>query len=228
MSFAVERPLAASPETAAPPPNRNPLGMPAGSVRAIITFMVLGLVWALLLLPEDRENVHIPIYLYYLMFLILGHYFAARSHAPAPAGVKVRHPLWLPRGSIRFLILAGFAAVGGWVYYVSLTDPYILDRVTPDTKDIIDQRFLPVVMVGAFLAGIVVSKVANFLLAGPQGLPAWFQDIQAWVSLLAIFGLGIEVLLQLVINQSVPEGFNLPHWQAILTGIIAFYFGARS
>jgi hypothetical protein len=202
--------------------------MPAGSVRAIITFMVLGLVWGLLLLPKERENVHIPIYLYYLMFLILGHYFAARSHAPSTPGVKEKHPLWLPRGSIRFLILAGFAGVMGWLYYEHLSDPAILDRLTPDAQDIKDQSFLPIVMVGAFLLGIIVAKIGHALLAGPSGMPPWFQDVQAWVSLLAILGLGFEVIMQLVINQALPEYLNLPHWQAILTGIIAFYFGARS
>src|SRR5262245_1645613 len=110
MSYPSVSPAAASSEPSAPVvPYLQPSCMPARSVRAIITFMVLGLVWALLLLPKARTNVHIPIYLYYLMFLILGHYFAARSHAVVPAGVPVKHPLWLPRGTIRFLILAGFA-----------------------------------------------------------------------------------------------------------------------
>lgn len=228
MSYPADSPMAVPPENLAAIPYRQPLGMPAGSVRAIITFMVLGLVWALLLLPKERENVHIPIYLYYLMFLILGHYFAARSHASAAPGVKEKHPLWLPRGSIRFLIVAGFAGVLGYVYYEHLSDPAILDRLTPDASDVINQKFLPVVLVGAFMMGIIVAKVAHAVLAGPRGLPAWFQDVLAWVSLLAILGLGFEVIMQLVINQALPDNLNLPHWQAILTGIIAFYFGARS
>ena len=31
---------------------RQPLGLPAGSVRALLTFMVLGLIWALMLIPD--------------------------------------------------------------------------------------------------------------------------------------------------------------------------------
>ena len=35
---------------------RQPLGLPAGSVRAILTFIVLGLVWTVMLLPKDKTG----------------------------------------------------------------------------------------------------------------------------------------------------------------------------
>src|SRR5262245_59608746 len=88
---------------------RHPLGLPPGSVRALLALMVLGNIWARLLLPEQTA-IGLPQYLYYLMFLILGSYFAARSQK-APGE---RPPLYLPRGSIRLIIVAGFAAVLAW------------------------------------------------------------------------------------------------------------------
>jgi hypothetical protein len=202
---------------------RHPLGLPQGSVRALLTFMVLGIISTLLLLPKDRD-VHVPLFLEYLMFLILGHYFAARGHAP---NTNEPHPLWLPRGSVRFLILFGVAGVLGYAYY--LNPETLLERLKPDPNDIAAQPFLPIVLIGCFFLGILVARIAWVTLAGPEGLPAWFQDIIAWVSLLAILGMGAEVIMQLVIKVKLTEvNLDLPNWQTILSGIIAFYFGARS
>src|SRR5262249_24906014 len=93
-----------------------------------------------------------------------------------------------------------------------------------------DPRFqiLPLVLIGAFFLGVLVSRIGHVLLAGPEGMPDWFQDIQAWVSLIAILGLGAEVIMQLIIIPSTSIEFNLPYWQLIFTGIIAFSFGSRS
>src|SRR5262245_59259456 len=92
---------------------RHPLGLPAGSVRALLAFMVLGLMWAVLLAPAV-EPVGVPLYLYYLLFLILGHYFAAHGHSIAGPTTGTKSPLYLPRGSVRGLILFGFAGMVAW------------------------------------------------------------------------------------------------------------------
>jgi hypothetical protein len=215
------RPPAYAPATDPPIRPRHPLGLPPGSVRAILSLTVLGLFWALLLLPQEK-SAGIPVYLYYLMFLIVGYYFAVRGHTPDDELYKP--PLYLPRGIIRFLIVVGSIAVLGWGFY---KDPNLMEKLRPDMEA---QPYLPVVLLGAFFLGVVVSRVSNALLRGPAGLPAWYQDVQAWVSLLAVLGLAVEVLIQLLIYPHVePEHrVDLPYWQAILTGIIAFYFGARS
>src|SRR5438309_2668237 len=69
---------------------RHALGLRAGSVRAILGFMVMGLVWTLMLLGKE-----VPLYLQYLMFMILGHYFASRRPASA-AELSEPAPLYLP------------------------------------------------------------------------------------------------------------------------------------
>src|SRR5260370_19493783 len=91
---------------------RQPLGLPAGSVRALLTLMILVLIWALMLFPEEKE-VRIPLYLYYLMFLILGHFFAAHGHSIAGPSTGPVSPLKLPRGTLRTFIILGFLAVLG-------------------------------------------------------------------------------------------------------------------
>ena len=56
------------------------------------------------------------------------------------------------------------------------------------------------------------------------------MDLQAWVSLLAMLGLGAEIVIVLFINPSLKTDLklDLSTWECVLTGIVAFYFGSRS
>lgn len=199
---------------------RHPLGLPAGSVRALLTLMVLGIFWTLVVISQTKE-VEVPDYLYYLMFLMLGHYFAARGHTNR-AGVQETHPLYLPAGTLRFLIIVGFLAVVGWVFY---RDPGFFRRLK-----VADTSYLPLLVLAAFFVGLLVSRFSERVLAGPFGLPPWYQDIQAWISLLAVLGLAVEIIIRLVINPTLKsdEQLRLPGWEGALAAVIAFYFGVRS
>ena len=68
-------------------------------VGMFLTFIVLGLVWTMMLLPDspDGSRSAVPLYLYYLMFLCLGSFFAAHGHSISGP----RSPLYFPRGSLR-------------------------------------------------------------------------------------------------------------------------------
>jgi hypothetical protein len=202
---------------------RQPLGLPAGSVRALLTLMVLGTISIMLLTPEAEPR-PIPLYLYYLMFLILGHYFAVRRHAALPGMPQQAPPFYLPRGTFRFLILVGMSAVLAWGFY---NDPHFAQRLTPSPSE---QPYLLVVVLGAFFVGIVVGRIGHALFAGPLGPPPWFQDIQAWVALLSMVGMTIEIVIRFVINPSVAPERQLT-WTELETGVaalVAFYFGVRS
>jgi hypothetical protein len=74
--------------------------------------------------------------------------------------------------------------------------------------------------VGGYLLGWVFGL-------GPRRRTYWFQDIQAWVSLLAMVFLAVEIVMRLFI-RSLNEGKGLPVWEGILVAIISFYFGVRS
>src|SRR5207249_4238289 len=100
----------------APLPRRHALGLPAGSIRALLALGILGLLWGLAL-KNPHELPKSFIYLLFLMLLILAHYFAAHGKSVGP--VKERSALGLPRGSIRFLLMAGFV---GLAYYLYRTD----------------------------------------------------------------------------------------------------------
>lgn len=212
------------PPTSHPVSYRQPLGMPAGSVRALLTFAILGLLWTLLLLPKDKA-VEIPLYLYYLSFLALGHFFAAHGHS-IPSTPGTHSPLYLPRGTLRILIVLGFLGVFGWRYYRDQDFAAIFDLKQPA----IEQPYLPLVMLGGFLLGVIISRIARRLFLGPAGMPYWYQDLLAWLALLGTAFLAFEVVLQLVINPSLDpdKRISLPQWQMVLSAVVSFYFGARS
>src|SRR4051794_22872147 len=77
------------------------LGMPAGSVRALLAVMIFATVWGLLAFDPSRE---VPDYLRDLLFVIMGHYFATRKKAGQDADGKAEvgpPPLFLPNGTVR-------------------------------------------------------------------------------------------------------------------------------
>jgi hypothetical protein len=199
-------------------PVRHPLGLPAGSVRAVLALIVLGSMWALMFF--DKE---IPLYLIYLMFLVIGSFFAA--HGYSIAGPGHASPLHLPRGTLRTLIILGFVAILGWRYYNN-PDWHSLLNLKEATKE---QPYLPLVLLGAFFAGILVARIVH-LLSRAQGPAPWFQDIQSWVALLSALGFAGLVLVQFVINPGLREDqqLSMKTAETILGALVAFYFGARA
>jgi hypothetical protein len=82
-------------------------------------------------------------------------------------------------------------------------------------------------LVIAMLAGLFLGRLIGH---GPWRQSAAFQDIQAWVSLLGMLGLGIETILHLLVNPQIGADLklDLSMLEAVLTGIVAWYFAARS
>jgi len=57
---------------------------------------------------------------------------------------------------------------------------------------------------------------------------AAFQDLEAWVSLIALLGIVSAGLIHLVVSPSLEESLYLPTWESFVGGVVAFYFGERS
>jgi hypothetical protein len=203
-----------------PPPGRErqPLGLPAGSVRALMVIMTMGTIWVLLLIRKP-----VPIFLYYLLFLTTGVYFAARGSTATRAGGPA--PLYLPRGSIRLLLVAAF--FGLFALGIARDPAGFLQQplVAPTERDA--TLLLPLVMIGAFMMGVLSNAIARKVLSGPYGLPGWYQDVQAWLSVIAVLGLGATVILELVVFTSVENRWDMSTLQLILSAVVSFYFGAR-
>lgn len=198
-------------------PRRYALGLPSGSVRATHLLAVVLLVVLVLLLPA-RSVLPIPPYLVYLLFLVLGAYFAHRGANPTPAGQTP--PLGLPRGSVRFLAMTALVGAIGWKAY---SDPEGLRRQYEATLDAMKgEPLLPLVVLGGFLVGVIVRA-----LAGREHPPRWLQDFEAWISILALVGLGAAAVIELI-RASMENPIALPGWEGFLSGLVAFYFGART
>jgi hypothetical protein len=208
--------------TTLPPGKRHALGLPAGSIRAVLAIMVAGLVCILILLPvpaPPAEPTPIPPYLIYLLFMILGHYYAAHGNSIAPGDAP--SPLYLPRGSIRILLVVGLSLA---VNYKMFNDYEGLRRQLVASLDAIkDQPFLSFALLAAFFVGVIF----RWLLGGATPSRV-FRDVEAWVALIAVVLLGVDYLIRLVINPSLSSPLKMPDWEWILASVIAFYFGARS
>lgn len=209
-------------EGAPPPPvrrRRHALGLPAGSVRALLTALVSGLLAAIIVSGKQERVPTLYNYLWYLLFLIIAHYFAAhgnsiRSHA------EERSPLGLPRGFFRFLFIAGFVGLIAWLYreHQNFEPP-----VTSSPAN-------PLVLLAGFFVGVCVARLVAWT-SSDLGPPYWFQDLQAWVALIAAVVLIVQVVVLVVINPTVSEDLKLMQdgkWDGVVAALIGFYFGARS
>src|SRR5262249_6331213 len=98
-------------------------------------------------------------------------------------------------------------------------------QLTASLTEITKQPYMSVIILMAFFIGVVVRW-----LVGRENPPAWFQDIEAWLALVAVLLLSVDILIKLLINPSLEanQQISLPEWEGFLAGVIAFYFGARS
>jgi hypothetical protein len=199
---------------------RHALNLPAGSIRAAHVLGVVGLVCAIILVPS-QTTVAIPPYLIYLLFLLLGHYFAAHGVTIATRDDPSPSPLYLPGGFVRVLIILALAGTIGYKLYSD--EPAVLAQYEASLDELKSQPIMPLVILGGFMVGVIIRAIV-----GRDHPPMAWQDFEAWISVLALVGLGIAAVIHLVVQPSVTEPYNMPLWESILGGVVAFYFGARS
>ena len=203
-------------------PMRHALGLPAGSVRALLAFGVLGLSWLLVWRYGTGADHKLPlefIYLQYLAVLILAHFFAAHGGTIGQQ-VSSSSPLWLPTGTVRFLLIAGYLGLGAFLY---------LHNQIEFTEPIQGQQgLLLLLLLSSFFLGHVITGTVRLVSRGT--LPFWFQDVEAWVALLALLGLGVLAMIHLFINPSLESAKRIEPGtlEAFLAAAVGFYFGARS
>jgi hypothetical protein len=198
---------------------RHALRLPAGSVRAILAFLVLGVLWLLAvygMTPDGKVPVTF-IYLQYVMILIIAHFFVAHG-STIGKHISRHNPLGLPAGSIRFLLLAGYIGLIAWLLKNKREfEPVETEHIT-----------LPLVLMAGFLLGYLITRIVGAASSGE--LPPWFQDFQAWFALVGGFGLAVIIFIRLFIFPHLEEQyhFKLTTMETIVSALIGFYFGARS
>ncbi len=196
-------------------------GLPSGSIRSILALAIVATAGGIAVL---RPNEEIPSALRDLMFLMLGHYFAVRKHAQAAPEIGPP-PLFLPRGSIRFLMLASF-----------LTVAILLIRGGRPVDLKSNSSAYTMVLVAAFLLGWLSSLMTVWMTQRGHRPHRFFADLRATVALLA---LGVLILISwnqvfhfLPIRDDPLNQARIPFSrygiEYILSAVVGFYFGARS
>lgn len=190
-----------------------PLGLPTGSVRALLTLIVVAVVVARVALGRSPDPLWIE-----TLLIALAHYFTSRrfvSLSPAvlqrleQEGVieKERHPLYLPKNSIRTIIIGSFVGLGIYLY----REPKL---VTPEAIALLS-------MVFAYLLGAIVRGVSSwFSKRRSQPITGVWGDIKALIVLGAILVAAVPAIFDF--------GLNLPPLvDRIALGLTLFYFGSR-
>src|SRR5262245_53490280 len=193
---------------------RPPLGLPPGSIRGLLALQITVIFWMFLLAPAERaaESGGIPLNMYFLLSLVMV-FFVAHGKSIARKSEPTPSPLWLPGGTIRFVILAGTAAVFAWVI---VKHPDRLELLTPGQEQLKNWKY--------YLAALGIGFVLGY---GTRILPfrhSWIlQAFQAWTAIIAMAILFLHMVFELIVSTSLKIPVDAVAWQAIVTGIAAFY-----
>jgi hypothetical protein len=207
---------------AAPPVplHRHALGWPAGSVRALLALGLLALQGIIVFLGKEKQPdvSTLYVYLWFMLFLVIASFFAGHGKSMGVPRIHGKSPLGLPRGSVRLLIILGFGAIVGWLYHTH--------RLLEEPPSLPPELLL--LMPGGFFLGWLVSLLVHGLSGGQE--PYWFQDLEAWVALIALLIMLADLIIHVFINPSVPaeRQLSLAQLEGALVAVVSFYFGARA
>ncbi|MBS0204646.1 MAG: hypothetical protein JSS49_17210 [Planctomycetes bacterium] len=191
-----------------------PLGLPIGSVRALLTIIVMGVVITRLARGLAVEALWIQ-----TLLIALAHYFTTRRFVSLPPDVMARleqegvieherHPLFLPRNSIRTLIILAFAGLTVFLYQEG--------RLWKEAQA---RALLGVVF--AYLLGAFARNVNGWFIRRRVTPPTGtWGDIKALTVLI--------VLILAAIPQFFDNNLGLPpEFHQIALGMMLFYYGSR-
>lgn len=197
-----------------PTPNRPPLGLPRGSVRALLTLMIV----AVVCLEVGRGRALDPLWTETLA-IALAHYFTTRRFLELSPELVRRlkaegylpdepKPLYLPGLTVRGLILLAFLALA-----------LVLQRQ--------DRLFEPgaasvLGLVGAYLLGVVAQAIRARLFRRNRfpALGRFWEDLKA-LAALGVMG------VTLVAHVTDRTGMLPAIWRELTLALALFYFGSR-
>lgn len=119
--------MAESPSSSSQPASlrrsARPLGMPPGSIRALVAMTVV-----LVVINETLAGREVSLLISETLLIVLAHYFGSRHAtspsvgAAGPTGADQSHPepnpLWLPRYAVRGLIIGAFVSTAAYLAVV--------------------------------------------------------------------------------------------------------------
>ncbi len=200
-------------EFAGSPKTWPPLGLPTGSVRALLTLIIVAVVVTKMVFHHPPDSIWIE-----TLLIALAHYFTSRRFVALSPEImrrleddgaidRERHPLYLPKNTIRFIIIAAFVGLGAHLYREErLFEPKTISLLS---------------MVFAYLLGAIVGGISNWL-SRRRSQPAsgTWGDIKALVVLAGMLTIAVVELLD--------AGAMLhPLVERVSLGLTLFYFGSR-
>ena len=198
-------------QPAAPAASARPLGMPPGSVRALVALTVV-----LVVIHETLAGREVSLLLSETLLIVLAHYFGSRRvpapvSGPADAANQAKphpepNPLWLPRYAVRGLIIIAFVATA---VYLAIDGRWGEDAAMSNLWIVL-----------AYFTGIAFGL-------WKRSRPATDgKRTSLWQHLLGLAMVLIAVLLVLASYsaqlQSLPESMT-----KFLMAAVLFYFGSR-
>jgi len=198
-----------------------PLGLPKGSVRALLTLLIVAVVCRELYAEKELGVLWSE-----TLMIALAHYFTSRRFIDLPQDVLERlerdghlpqesNPLYLPRNSIRLIIAAAFAGLGILLYRTFDTIPYSAWTILG--------------VVFAYAVGLLTGGIWKRLFRRKPNvkLNRWWNNIKAGVVLAALLITAMAYLLGL--RDLVPEQFEqfAAQFEKVTLGLVLFYFGSR-
>jgi hypothetical protein len=192
----------ASSETTQRAESRPPLGLPQGSVRALLTLMIVAVV-----IVELARGKEVELLWTETLMIALAHYFTTRRFIRLSPELTHRlteegqieaesRPLYLPRYSIRLILVAAFVGLAIYLYR---------------HNRLFDSQALSILgVVFAYLLGIF---------ARVRSVRGW-EDLKALVVLV--------VMLCTAVPYLIDRGDLVPHKvRDVILGLVLFYFGSR-
>jgi hypothetical protein len=192
---------------------RATLGLPNGSVRALLTLLVVAVV-----IVETARGRQVELLWIETLMIALAHYFTSRRFIDLPPAVVQRleqeghleleaNPLYLPSYSIRIIIVLAFVLLGIYLYL---------------ENRLLDAQALAILgTVFAYVLGMVIAALRAWWNQGVKSSGAiWRDDLKAIVVLLVLANTAAAYFLD---NANV---ITIQLRLAVL-GLVLFYFGSR-
>ncbi|MGL6097537.1 MAG: hypothetical protein ACRC7O_17285 [Fimbriiglobus sp.] len=196
---------------------RHPFGLPMGTVRGVLSLLICGFFWAVMLWPGGTEPPR-PLLAHYFMLMLVILTFSPYSKG-AVADPMSRFLPWL----LRFLVVAGTAGVAV-LALARLGDPVALQqRVTPDPTEV-SLWWVPFLLTAA--GGFAAGMFLRFVFGPTHPL---FQTLRAWLSVIGMLLLVAELVFWMAIAgaENKPDIF-VHTWQGFSLAFVAAYFGTRA
>ena len=198
-----------------PPQIRKTLGLPPGSIRALLTLMTVGFI-----VVQTARGRSVGLLWSESLMIVLAHYFAQRRFVPLSPAVREHlkaadlldddpNPLHLPKHSLRTLIVLSFVGLAVYLFRAGrMWDP----------------AAVPIFLsVGSYFLGIGFGAVVSWWNKGrPSGRASSLEDTKAIVTLAAMT---LAIAVQMCgWQERIPYADKI---EPLPLALMLFYFGSR-